>query len=276
MADPKNRPTRDRVVLLGTGTCQLMEARRASSVLVEVDGLRLVYDLGRGIADRLADFGLRQDDVRHVVFSHFHPDHVSDLVPYLQAAAWSRIDPRSEDLHLWGPKGLEAQMHRLLGLFPADNLTRRSWRVHLHELRDDELERDASGRPVFEIEGRTFGWPDLPPADNHGLVFDAFFDGGDRRRRVVLTGDSSFHDAEVEALRGCDVAVFDSGHLSDDEIVELMVRSNVPRLVASHVYRELDVEALVAQARSRGFGGTLEMGRDLQDLAVLVPADAVG
>lgn len=267
---PESNPSGDRVVsdrtvLLGTGTCQLLEERRASSVLVETSGLRVVYDLGRGIADRLAHLGLRQDDVRHVVFSHFHPDHVSDLIPFLQAGSWSRIDPRSEDLHLWGPMGLEAQMHRLLGLFPADHLTRRSWRVQLHELRDDELERDADGLPGFEIEGVRFGWPDLPPADNHGLVFDASLAG--RRQRIVLTGDSLLHDALIAALRDCNVAVFDSGHLTDDEIVELMVRSRVPRLVASHVYREFDVESLLGRARARGFDGSLEMGRDLMDLA---------
>ena len=38
-------PTAERIVLLGTGTCQLQEDRRASSVLVELDGLRLVFDL---------------------------------------------------------------------------------------------------------------------------------------------------------------------------------------------------------------------------------------
>lgn len=258
----------DRVILLGTGTCQLLEERRASSVLVEVAGVRVVYDMGRGIADRLAHLGLRQDDVRHVVLSHFHPDHVSDLIPFLQAGAWSRIDPRTTDLHLWGPMGLEAQMHRLLGLFPADNLTRRSWRVHLHELRDDEQARGDDGLPYFEIEGVRFGWPDLPPADNHGLVFQAALGGdpGGRRLRVALTGDSLLHDALVDALGGCDVAVFDSGHLTDEEIVELMVRARTPRLVASHVYRELDVEGLLGRARERGFVGSLEVGRDLMDL----------
>ena len=258
-------PAWDRVLLLGTGTCQLVEERRASSVLVEVSGLRLVFDMGRGIADRVAGLGLRQDDVRHVVFSHFHPDHVSDLIPYLQAGAWSQIDARTEDLHLWGPRGLETQMHRLLGLFAVDNLTRRSWRVHLHELRHDELKRDGDGRPFFEIEGHGFGWPDLPPADNHGLIFDADLDG--RRQRVAITGDAFFGEAEVEALGGCDVAIFDSGHLSNEEIVELMVRTQVPRLVAYHVARELDVADLLAVARDRGFEGSLEIGEDLQDLA---------
>lgn len=251
----------DRIVLLGTGTCQLQDERKASSVLVEIGDLRLVYDFGRGIADRVASLGLRQDDVRHVVLSHFHPDHVSDLVPWLQAASWSRIDPRAEDLHVWGPRGLEVQMHRLLGLFDVDNLVPagprgsgsgsgddRPWRLHVHEERGDRL----------EIDGRTFAFVDLPPAGNRGLRFTA------HGKTVALTGDSFFHDPAIDFLRDVDLGVFDSGHLEDDEIVELAARSNARLLVASHVYRELDIDDLQARARERGFTGRLVVGYDGQ------------
>lgn len=260
------------LVLLGTGTCQLQAHRRASSVLLELDDLRVVYDMGRGIADRLAERGLRQDDVRHIVLSHFHADHVSDLVPYLQAAAWSRIDPRSVDLHVWGPRGVEVQMARILGLFGPDELTRPSWRVHVHEVRGD----------VLEIEGRDtrrrFDWRELPPAGNHGLRFVIGDDGGggeSPRRTIALTGDSSFHDAEVDFLHDVDLAVFDSGHLEDHEIVELAVRSRARLLVASHVYRELDVARLEAEARARGFEGRLILGEDGMrfDLSLTPPTE---
>ena len=90
-----------RLVLLGTGTCQLEDGRAASSVLVELDGLRLLFDCGRGIAARLAELGYRQDQLRHVVVSHFHADHVSDLIPLLQAGSWSRSDPRSARATRW-------------------------------------------------------------------------------------------------------------------------------------------------------------------------------
>ncbi len=241
---------RDRLVLLGTGTCQLEPHRAASSVLVEVDGLRLVFDLGRGIADRLAEVGLRQDDVEHLVLSHFHPDHLSDLVPYLQAAAWSRVDPRHEDLHVYGPVGLEVQLMRILSLFGPGILSREHFRVHLHEIRGESL----------TIAGRRFGFPDLPPAGNHGLVITR------GERHTVLTGDSSYHEQEVAALAGAELAVIDSGHLEDGEIVELAARSQARRIVCSHLYRELDEQVLNAAARRRGYSGRLLVGEDLMEL----------
>ena len=241
---------RERLVLLGTGTCQLQTDRRASSVLIELDGLRVVYDMGRGIADRLAELGLRQDDIQHIVLSHFHPDHLSDLIPYLQAASWSRMDPRSLDLHIYGPPGLEVQLMRLLSLFDPGVLVRETFRVHLHEIRAEAL----------EIQGYRWTFEDLPPAGNRGLKFE-------RRQRVyALTGDSSFHEQEVEFLRGVDTAVIDSGHLDEDEIVALAARSNAGRIICSHVYQELDAAALQRRAEDRGFRGTLEMGQDLMEV----------
>lgn len=239
----------DRLVLLGTGTCQLEPGRAATAALLELGGLRLVYDFGRGVASRLVELGLSQDDVRHVVLSHFHPDHLSDLVPYLHGAAWSRIDPRHEDLHIWGPAGLEVQLMRLLALFDADTLVRREhYRVVLHEVRGERL----------EIEGTSFGYGDLPPAGNHGLKWTA------NGRAWALTGDSFFHQQEIDFLRGTHVAVIDSGHLSDDEIVELAATSGAGEIVCSHLYREIDAEILTARAARRGWDGRLSVAHDLR------------
>ncbi len=242
----------DRIVLLGTGTCQLQSHRKASSVLLELDDLRLVYDFGRGIADRLAEIGLRQDDVEHVVLSHFHPDHLSDLIPYLQAASWSRIDPRTRDLHVYGPRGLEVQLMRLLGLFGPDNLVRPHFRVHLHESRGEEL----------TVGAHDFGFADLPPAGNRGLKLTH---GG---RSYAFTGDSSYHRQEVEFLRGVDLAVIDAGHLEDDEILALAAEAQVPRIVCSHLYRELDEAEMSRRAKAGGFAGRLIVGRDLMSFDI--------
>ncbi len=219
----------------------------ASSVLVELGNTRLVYDFGRGIAHRLVGLGLRQDDIEHIVLSHFHPDHLSDLIPYLHAAAWSQIDPRSKDLHIYGPVGLEVQLMRLLSLFGPSTLSREHFEVHLHEIHTDQL----------VIDDRVLGFVDLPPADNHGLTFAA---GG---TTVVLTGDSSFHEQEVACLQGVDLAVIDAGHLDDDEILELAVHSRAALIVCSHLYRELDEAELNAMASARDYEGRLIVGQDL-------------
>ncbi len=237
----------ERIVLLGTGTCQLQTHRMASSVMVELDDLRLIYDLGRGVTLRLVELGLGQADVEHIVLSHFHPDHLSDLVAFLQAGAWSQIDPRQHDLHIYGPIGLEVQLMRILGLFGPDVLVREHYRIHLHEVRGDSL----------AVGGHEFGFVDLPPADNRGLKLER------RGKTYAFTGDSHYHEQEVEFLRDVDLAVIDAGHLSDEEILELAARTQVPRMVCSHLYRELDEEELNERASRMGYSGRLIVGEDL-------------
>ncbi len=236
-----------RLVLLGTGTCQLEDGRAASSALVELEGLRLVFDCGRGVAARLAALGYRQDQLGHIVISHFHADHVSDLVPLLQAGSWSWTDPRHRDLHIWGPPGLRRLVEGWLELYGPETLVNPDrYRVELHEL--------PSG--AFTIDGRNFEFVSLPPAGNHGLGFAV---GG---RRYALTGDSGFHPEEVAFLSGRELAVFDSGHLEEEEIVELAARSQARRLVCSHLYRPLDAAVLGARAAKAGFTGELIVGED--------------
>ncbi len=236
-----------RLVLLGTGTCQLEDGRAASSALLELDGLRLVFDCGRGVAARLAELGYRQDQLRHVMVSHFHADHVSDLIPLMQAGSWSHTDPRGADLHIWGPPGLGRLVEGWLDLFGASSLVNPDrFGVELHEIEAGEI----------TIDGRRLEFASLPPAGNHGLGFTV--DG----RRYALTGDSGFHQAQVDFLTGRELAVIDSGHLSDEEIIELAAASQAQRLVCSHLYRPIDAAALGARAAKAGYTGELIVGED--------------
>ena len=163
------------------------------------------------------------------------------------AGAWSRIDPRARDLHIYGPTGLEVQLMRLLSLFGTDVLVREHYRVVLHEIRGNRL----------TIEGQDFIYADLPPADNHGLKWSS------ESHTYALTGDSFYHQQEVDFLRGVDLAVIDSGHLSDEEIIDLAARTQASRIVLSHFYRELDLDELNRRARERDYAGRLELGDDL-------------
>ena len=110
------------ITLLGTGTCQIEHERRALSVLLKLDGLLVLFDCGHGVLQRLLEAGISHDKLSHIVLSHFHADHVSDLIPLLQAGAWSRRDARSSDLHIYGPRGVHRLVDGLMNLFRAIQL----------------------------------------------------------------------------------------------------------------------------------------------------------
>lgn len=240
------------LTLLGTGTCQIEAERRASSVLLELASAYILFDCGHGVVQRLLEAGVRHDQIEHIVLSHFHPDHVSDLIPLMQAGAWSKRDPRHANLHIYGPAGVHDVLDGLMRIFKPTSFQQPHYRVIVHEI--------AAG--PYEIAGHRFEAVSLPPAGNHGLRFTH------NGRTYALTGDSYFHDEEIAFLSNVDFAVIDAGHISDDEIVELAVQAQPRLLVCSHLYRDLNASQLQYQASQRGYKGKILVGRDLKSFAL--------
>jgi ribonuclease BN (tRNA processing enzyme) len=235
----------DKITILGSGTCNLDPKRAAASVLLEKGELRLVYDFGRGIATRLVEAGLKQDDVQHIFLSHFHPDHVTDLFPYLHAASWSQIDPRTKDLNIYGPIGTKDFLRKMFGVFGQKELGR-NFSITAHELRDGK----------FGVSKEEFLIIDLH--HSRGLRFDTF----------AIAGDSQVNNDLENLLKDVTVGVFDAGHITDDEICEVAAKTQAKNLICSHQYRQLNEKKLNKQAKLLGYTGTLIVAEDLMSFAI--------
>jgi ribonuclease BN (tRNA processing enzyme) len=238
------------MTLLGTGTCQIEDDRRASSVLIQLETTPILFDCGHGIAQRLLEVGIRHHQIQHIILSHFHPDHISDLIPLMQAGAWSQRDPRQSDLHIYGPRGVKKLIDGLMNLFKPTSFQQPSYQIIVHEITADH----------FSIEGRSFDFLSLPPSGNHGLRFNW------QGKVYAITGDSHFHQEEIALLKHVDVGIIDAGHISDQEIVELAIATQARRIICSHLYRDLNESQLQAQAQKGGYTGTLQIGHDLLTL----------
>src|SRR6266705_1627698 len=151
------------ITLLGTGTCEIELERRAASALIKLDSLHVLSD--------------------------FHPDHVSDLVPLFHAGAWSRSNPRSTDLHIYGPPGVQKLIDGFVGIFGMRAFETSSYSLVVHEVSEGYI----------QIGQQRFEFVSLPPAGNHGLRFE--WDG----KRCAITGDSDFHEAEIAFLKDVDL-----------------------------------------------------------------------
>ncbi len=227
------------ITILGSGTCNLVPEKAAASVLIEQHDLRLVYDFERGIAIRLTEAGLAQDDVEHIFISHFHPDHLTDLYPYLHAASWSHIDARTKDVTIYGPKGAKALLGQMFEVFGWDELGR-NFNVTVQEVEGG-----------LTISGQTLQVVDLH--HSHGL----------RLGSVAIAGDASLNDALIGLIKSAELAVFDAGHITDDEICTLAAKTQAKKLVCSHQYRPLDEEKLNQRARQLGYNGRIIVASDL-------------
>ena len=70
------------------------------------------------------------------------------------------------------------------------------------------------------------------------------------------------------ADRGRAMVMAVAPHIEDEEIVQLAVASQAKVIVCSHLYREIDARHLQVEAESRGYKGTIIVGRDLMSFVL--------
>lgn len=92
------------VCLLGCGGMMPLPKRFLTAMLVRHEGSNVLVDCGEAtqVALHLSGFSARHID--HILFTHYHGDHVGGLPGLLLTIANNH---RTEPLHLWGGKGLE-------------------------------------------------------------------------------------------------------------------------------------------------------------------------
>jgi len=79
-----------------------VSAKRACpSLLVDET---MLFDIGPGALSNLRRSGFDTERLTSVFISHFHADHISDLIPFLWAV---QIDGRKSPLKIYGPNGFK-------------------------------------------------------------------------------------------------------------------------------------------------------------------------
>jgi len=97
-----------KITILGSGTCVPLLKRSSCSVLVQIENNNLVFDSGPGTMRRLLRAGLTINDVSHLFYSHFHPDHIGELVPWLFATKYPETYRRRQPFTIIAAKGFSA------------------------------------------------------------------------------------------------------------------------------------------------------------------------
>ena len=244
--------------LLGTGTCAYNKNRMSSSVFVKLDEGNFVFDFGRGVSHRLVfDLGFDINDIHTIWLSHFHPDHFSDIIPFFHALSYSKSgwikNKSSENLiQIIGPVGLENFWDKLLNLYPHPDLIRYEL---LPKVKIIELKKS-----VFNLFNTKFELAKLPHANNTAIKFSL------GNKIIVLGGDCPFSQDEISFVSGSDLAVIDSGHKSDEEIIKTAVLTQANQIVLTHIDRNLNLQELNRRARENSYKGQIIEGKDLMEL----------
>lgn len=220
------------LVVLGAHGTWPSAGGATSGLLVTHDGFALWLDTGTGtLANLQRHVGLF--DVGAVMVSHSHPDHVTDLYPYLFARIFSPEQPPKVPVYL-APRVLE-RFHPLLTDEGGDMRLSQGFDVV-------EVEPGAAYRAgPFTI--RTA--PMAHSVPTYGVRVEA------EGRALAYSADTGPADELVELARGCDLLVAEASwqedgearppiHLTAREAGEAASKAEVNRLVLTHIRPYLD------------------------------------
>jgi len=116
-----------KVTLLGTGSPLPDPQRAGPCTLVQAGEHHIMVDCGRAALMRLLAAGVLPGMVQHILLTHLHSDHLTDLNDLI-TTRWIMM-PVNQPLQVWGPPGTQAMMNALLTMLEPDQ----SYRMAHHE-----------------------------------------------------------------------------------------------------------------------------------------------
>jgi ribonuclease BN (tRNA processing enzyme) len=215
-----------RVTFLGTGSAMPTAERSQTGVLLRDGGDTLLVDCGAGALARLQQSGVGYGAVDHVLLTHHHLDHVSDLLPLAKARWLAGEDP----LTVVGPPGTEALVADLL-------------EVHDYlEAEVDPVVRDE------DVGAFTVGAFDVTAMETrHSMRCHAYRFGD----RFCFSGDSEAMPELASFADGCEALAHDcsfpdsvdvSNHPTPTQLGEALAGVDVGTVYLTHCYPHTDGE----------------------------------
>lgn len=245
------------ITILGSGTGFPSLRRSSCSTLVETGTMKMVFDLGPGTIRRLLEAGVTVSDLTHVVFTHFHPDHCSELVPLLFALKAPGMMNGSHKLNVIGGTGLSDFYEGLKNVFGR-------WIEVAGGL--EIIELDVTGENCHDLGQGTLVF--LPVRHNReSLAFRLEVRG----RSLVISGDTDICENMVRIAEKADLLICESatpdedkreGHLTPSLAGKIATEAGVKKLVLTHFYPECDKTDIAKQC-FKTYDGPLFKAEDM-------------
>ncbi|MAU70441.1 MAG: MBL fold metallo-hydrolase [Gammaproteobacteria bacterium] len=184
-----------KVVICGSRSPLPSPGRAESCVLVEAGDDIYIFDLGNGSVNNLTQYQLPWPNVKAILITHMHSDHMADL-PDAHLQSW--IQGRTSPLKVYGPEGINLVTKGFELAYSADY----QYRNEHHG--DDMLPMSIAGFNAIQIidnqliPTNTPGLEILPFVVDHYPVNSAFgFKISYKGRTAVISGDT-IHDGSVQ------------------------------------------------------------------------------
>lgn len=251
-----------RLTVLGSGTGWLRIDRRAPAYLVSVGNFHLLLDAGPGTLYQLLHLGISLNEISAIFISHFHPDHVTDLIPFFFATryqlGYNRQSPVSIIAHrkfLEFHEGLKGAFGQWVS--PPEGL------IDFILLEGDTLQSFGLGPLTVKTLGVKH--------NEESLAIRLEFEG----KSLIYSGDTGLCREIIELARGGDLLILECAnsldlkspfHLGPDDIAEIVFKAKPKKILLSHFYPHSENPPL--ELIQKVFDGDILIARDLQTLEI--------
>lgn len=243
------------IIILGSGTGVPSLKRGAPGLVIRVGKEILLFDSGSGTLNRLLKAGIDYRKLDYIFYTHFHPDHIAELVPFLFACKY-HSSPRTKPLTIFGPKGMRNLYFSLFEVY-GEWITPVKYHVEIVELTDNPYKGD--------------GWTIFTKSLRHTDPAIGY-----RINSIVYSGDTDYCQEIVELARNCDLLILEcsfperyrvKGHLTPRLAGRIARESGCKRLILTHIYPVCDRYNIASECRKE-YEGQLTIARDLMHIVL--------
>lgn len=225
------------LTILGSGTCLPNAKRGSSGYLIQTSDSKILLDCGSGTTWKLEEIGVNYLEIDHIFFSHIHPDHTGDLVPFLFATKYNHYQKRENPLNIWGGKGF-------IKFFDALKAAYENWIVP-EDLSVDEIKGGSETFENFKITTTKV------PHINSSLAYK--ITSGEKS--IVYSGDTDYSESLINLAYKSDLLIIEcalakdeytlKGHLTPSMVIKTINAAQPKKVVVTHLYAECDQENVV-------------------------------
>ena len=249
------------VAVIGSGTGVPSLRRGSPGTVIRVGSSTLLLDSGSGTLERMLQGKIDFREVNYLLYSHFHPDHTADLVPFLFASNYGSDEKRTGELKVIGPKGLQ-QFYEGLKAVYGRWIEPQTYTLTLMEIEEEEI-----AFPDFSLQGFYLV---------HGESSVGFRVRSRDGKTVAYSGDTDFCPNLIRLGRNVDLLILEcsfpdgrkvEGHLTPTLAGRVAREAGCKRLLLTHLYPPCDDEDMVTVVKDQ-FSGEVTLAEDLMKIVL--------
>ncbi len=242
------------LIVLGTAASVPDATHDTLALALRGPGWAVLIDCGGSPLHKLARHGIDREDLRAVILTHYHADHLYGL-PILVQGLW--LSGREAPLPICGPQQALDRARAMLELY---NLA----------AREDMFAIDWQAVPlrrrqrVLDVEGVAITASPGAHGQAHALALR--LEDAATGRAIVYSSDTEPCEAVIDLAAGADLLLHEAtgegpGHSSPEQAAAVAREAGVARLALIH-YPIPDTDLERWRARASGFGGEVFLAQD--------------